>query len=99
MDCPCSGWALIISNPFFFYPFMYWRSAPGPPVNIWFPEVSESSVTIVWEAPDEPNGVISRYKVAWRRADQPNTPVIHEFLYPQGQKCFYIGRYQPIFDV
>ncbi|RUS74988.1 hypothetical protein EGW08_017255 [Elysia chlorotica] len=47
--------------------------APGPPVNIWFPDVSESSVTIVWEAPDEPNGVISRYKVAWRREDEPNT--------------------------
>ncbi|GFN78217.1 protein sidekick-2, partial [Plakobranchus ocellatus] len=44
--------------------------APGPPVNIWFPEVSENSVTIVWQQPDEPNGVIRRYKVAWRRFDE-----------------------------
>lgn len=32
--------------------------APGPPVRLVFPEVRLSSVRIVWQPPEEPNGVI-----------------------------------------
>lgn len=33
-------------------------AAPGPPVRLVFPEVRLSSVRVVWQPPEEPNGVI-----------------------------------------
>lgn len=33
-------------------------SAPGPPVRLVFPEVRLTAVRIVWQPPEEPNGVI-----------------------------------------
>ncbi|XP_039734833.1 protein sidekick-1 [Pteropus medius] len=48
--------------------------APGPPVRLVFPEVRLSSVRIVWQPPEEPNGVILGYQVAYRLASSsPNT--------------------------
>lgn len=41
------------SRVFFFPP-----SAPGPPVRLVFPEVRLTSVRIVWQPPEEPNGII-----------------------------------------
>lgn len=32
--------------------------APGPPVRLVFPEVRLTSVRIVWQPPEEPNGII-----------------------------------------
>lgn len=31
---------------------------PGPPVRLVFPEVRLTSVRIVWQPPEEPNGII-----------------------------------------
>ncbi|ELK17437.1 Protein sidekick-1 [Pteropus alecto] len=46
----------------------------GPPVRLVFPEVRLSSVRIVWQPPEEPNGVILGYQVAYRLASSsPNT--------------------------
>ncbi|RMC17644.1 hypothetical protein DUI87_05308 [Hirundo rustica rustica] len=47
--------------------------APGPPVKLVFPEVRLTSVRIVWQPPEEPNGVILGYQVAYRLASSsPN---------------------------
>ncbi|XP_013063679.2 protein sidekick-2-like [Biomphalaria glabrata] len=49
------------------------EDVPGPPVIIYFPQVSDNSATIVWQAPEEPNGVIIKYKVSYKQRDQPDT--------------------------
>ncbi|NXS16173.1 SDK1 protein, partial [Mystacornis crossleyi] len=47
--------------------------APGPPVRLVFPEVRLTSVRIVWQPPEEPNGIILGYQVAYRLASSsPN---------------------------
>uniref|UniRef100_U3IAM3 Sidekick cell adhesion molecule 1 n=1 Tax=Anas platyrhynchos platyrhynchos TaxID=8840 RepID=U3IAM3_ANAPP len=47
--------------------------APGPPVRLVFPEVRLTSVRIVWQPPEEPNGVILGYQIAYRLASSsPN---------------------------
>ncbi|XP_006889806.1 PREDICTED: protein sidekick-1-like [Elephantulus edwardii] len=48
--------------------------APGPPVRLVFPEVRLTSVRIVWQPPEEPNGIILGYQIAYRLAtSHPNT--------------------------
>ncbi|KFO25348.1 Protein sidekick-1 [Fukomys damarensis] len=48
--------------------------APGPPVRLVFPEVRLTSVRIVWQPPEEPNGVILGYQIAYRLASsRPHT--------------------------
>uniref|UniRef100_A0A452IWN8 Uncharacterized protein n=1 Tax=Gopherus agassizii TaxID=38772 RepID=A0A452IWN8_9SAUR len=42
--------------------------APGPPVRLVFPEVRLTSVRIVWQPPEEPNGIILGYQIAYRLA-------------------------------
>ncbi|XP_014466304.3 protein sidekick-1 isoform X2 [Alligator mississippiensis] len=47
--------------------------APGPPVRLVFPEVRLTSVRIVWQPPEEPNGIILGYQIAYRLANSsPN---------------------------
>ncbi|XP_053132291.1 protein sidekick-1 isoform X2 [Hemicordylus capensis] len=47
--------------------------APGPPVRLVFPEVRLASVRIVWQPPEEPNGIILGYQIAYRLAtSSPN---------------------------
>ncbi|XP_074056656.1 protein sidekick-1 isoform X4 [Macrotis lagotis] len=47
--------------------------APGPPVRLVFPEVRLTSVRIVWQPPEEPNGIILGYQIAYRLAtSSPN---------------------------
>ncbi|KAK2533702.1 hypothetical protein Q9233_004916 [Columba guinea] len=46
---------------------------PGPPVRLVFPEVRLTSVRIVWQPPEEPNGIILGYQIAYRLASSsPN---------------------------
>ncbi|XP_059010449.1 protein sidekick-1 isoform X2 [Mustela lutreola] len=48
--------------------------APGPPVRLVFPEVRLTSVRIVWQPPEEPNGIVLGYQIAYRLASSsPNT--------------------------
>ena len=49
-------------------------SVPGPPINVYFPQVNDSSATIVWETPAEQNGIIQEYKVVWRLKDSVSSP-------------------------
>lgn len=47
--------------------------APGPPIRLVFPEVRLTSVRIVWQPPEEPNGIILGYQIAYRLASSsPN---------------------------
>uniref|UniRef100_A0A8B9ISN7 Sidekick cell adhesion molecule 1 n=1 Tax=Amazona collaria TaxID=241587 RepID=A0A8B9ISN7_9PSIT len=47
--------------------------APGPPVRLVFPEVRLTSVRIIWQPPEEPNGIILGYQIAYRLASSsPN---------------------------
>ncbi|XP_034986869.2 protein sidekick-1 isoform X2 [Zootoca vivipara] len=47
--------------------------APGSPVRMVFPEVKLTSVRIVWQPPEEPNGIILGYQIAYRLAtSSPN---------------------------
>ncbi|TSK31292.1 Protein sidekick-1 [Bagarius yarrelli] len=39
---------------------------PGPPMRLVFPEVRLSEVTVVWQPPVDPNGIIMGYQVAYR---------------------------------
>ncbi|XP_029432778.1 protein sidekick-1 isoform X2 [Rhinatrema bivittatum] len=41
---------------------------PGPPMRMVFPEVRLTSVRIVWQPPEEPNGIILGYQIAYRKA-------------------------------
>ncbi|XP_043945033.1 protein sidekick-1 [Protopterus annectens] len=46
---------------------------PGPPVRLVFPDVRLTSVRIVWQPPEEPNGIIQGYQIAYRQtSDNPN---------------------------
>ncbi|XP_045680287.1 protein sidekick-1 isoform X1 [Phyllostomus hastatus] len=48
--------------------------APGPPVRLVFPEVRLTAVRIVWQPPEQPNGIILGYQIAYRLASSsPNT--------------------------
>lgn len=42
------------------------RSVPGPPSRVRFTNVGRTSVTIAWDPPVYPRGVITRYRVAYR---------------------------------
>ncbi|XP_077980255.1 protein sidekick-2-like [Glandiceps talaboti] len=40
---------------------------PGPVTGILFPTVTYTSLTVLWEEPTEPNGVITGYRVTYRK--------------------------------
>ncbi|ELU15655.1 hypothetical protein CAPTEDRAFT_52109, partial [Capitella teleta] len=44
---------------------------PGPPSAVYFPDVTNSAVKVVWEPPREPNGVIRGYRVAYGQRVEP----------------------------
>ena len=37
--------------------------APGPPVGVSVTTVSSTSLKVIWKSPDDPNGIITGYKV------------------------------------
>ncbi|XP_051877097.1 protein sidekick-1 [Pristis pectinata] len=46
---------------------------PGPPIKLIFPEVQLTSVRVVWQTPENPNGIILGYRIAYRLATtEPN---------------------------
>ncbi|XP_038069656.1 protein sidekick-2-like isoform X2 [Patiria miniata] len=49
------------------------ESVPGPPTGILFPEVTNTSVKMIWEAPVEPNGVIQSYRVSYLQEGFPDS--------------------------
>ncbi|XP_072916750.1 protein sidekick-1 isoform X1 [Hemitrygon akajei] len=45
---------------------------PGPPIKLIFPEVQLSSVRVVWQTPENPNGIILGYRIAYHLASEPS---------------------------
>ncbi|XP_072415393.1 protein sidekick-1 isoform X1 [Chiloscyllium punctatum] len=46
---------------------------PGPPVRLLFPEVQLTSLRVVWQTPENPNGIILGYRISYRLATaEPN---------------------------
>ncbi|XP_048465695.1 protein sidekick-1 [Rhincodon typus] len=46
---------------------------PGPPLRLLFPEVQLTSLRVVWQTPENPNGIILGYQVSYRLATaEPN---------------------------
>ncbi|XP_078414728.1 protein sidekick-1 isoform X2 [Cetorhinus maximus] len=41
---------------------------PGPPIRLLFPEVQLTSLRVVWQTPENPNGIILGYQIAYRLA-------------------------------
>lgn len=41
-------------------------SVPGPPLIIYFPNVTYTMARIVWDPPVEPNGILTGYMVSYR---------------------------------
>lgn len=53
---------------------------PGAPSNVSFPDVSLTSARIIWDVPDEPNGVIIAYMVTYNIQGQTANNFSREFL-------------------
>ncbi|XP_069762286.1 protein sidekick-1 isoform X2 [Narcine bancroftii] len=46
---------------------------PGPPIKLIFPEIQLTSVRVVWQTPENPNGIILGYRIAYCLAtSEPN---------------------------
>ncbi|XP_033636989.1 receptor-type tyrosine-protein phosphatase F-like isoform X1 [Asterias rubens] len=47
---------------------------PGPPSNVTISEIGETTMTVTWEVPIEPNGIITAYEVYSRAIEKPYNP-------------------------
>ncbi|XP_076305612.1 sidekick cell adhesion molecule isoform X1 [Tachypleus tridentatus] len=43
------------------------EDVPGEPSNISFPDVTTTTVRLIWDSPEDPNGEIIAYRVSYRR--------------------------------
>ncbi|XP_064477865.1 protein sidekick-like isoform X1 [Ornithodoros turicata] len=41
------------------------QDVPGPPSNVSFPDVTTTTARIIWDVPEEPNGEITAYRIAY----------------------------------
>uniref|UniRef100_A0A8D0CKB7 Sidekick cell adhesion molecule 1 n=1 Tax=Scleropages formosus TaxID=113540 RepID=A0A8D0CKB7_SCLFO len=76
---------------------------PGPPVKLVFPDVRLTEVRVVWQPPEEPNGIIMGYQIAYRQDVGPSStfttvevgPSAREFtatgLAPESAYIFHIS--------
>ena len=48
---------------------MCFVTAPSPPRSLMIVDVTATEVTLSWMPPDTPNGIISSYRVQYRRTD------------------------------
>ena len=58
------------------------QDVPGPPSNVTFPDVTLTTARIKWDIPEEPNGEILAYKIAYRLSDDQyyhQSPITREF--------------------
>ncbi|KAF8795300.1 Protein sidekick like protein [Argiope bruennichi] len=54
------------------------EDVPGVPSNISFPDVSTTTARILWDEPEEPNGVILAYRVAYRLDNSAEEEIVKE---------------------
>ncbi|XP_051516368.1 neural cell adhesion molecule L1.1 [Myxocyprinus asiaticus] len=80
------------------------EGAPGPPALLTFDSPSETQVTLLWQAPHKPNGVVTGYLLQYQenvdgsmspqQVESIDLPAVTEFtlsgLNPQSQYSFYL---------
>ncbi|KFM81271.1 Protein sidekick, partial [Stegodyphus mimosarum] len=54
------------------------EDVPGVPSNISFPDVSTTTARILWDVPEEPNGVILAYRVSYRFDGSVENEIVKE---------------------
>ncbi|KAG8182396.1 hypothetical protein JTE90_018287, partial [Oedothorax gibbosus] len=54
------------------------EDVPGVPSNISFPDVSTTTARILWDVPEEPNGAILAYRVAYRLENSYDEETVKE---------------------
>ncbi|CAG7730812.1 unnamed protein product, partial [Allacma fusca] len=59
-----------------------WDDVPGAPSNISFPDVSNTMARMIWDAPQDPNGVILAYRVT-HTLDDSSSPGFSLELTPE----------------
>ncbi|KAJ8687397.1 hypothetical protein QAD02_023191 [Eretmocerus hayati] len=55
------------------------EDVPGPPSNVSFPDVSFNTARIIWDTPEDPNGLILAYKVMFHLNGSQNHQFTKEF--------------------
>ena len=68
-------------------------TVPGPPVIVWFPEVSYTLAEVVWEPPVEPNGIITGYMVSYKLRDSGD-PLINSTVLSANTTRYTVGNLQ-----
>ena len=48
---------------------MYFLTAPTAPRSLMIVDVTDTTVTLSWMPPDPPNGIITSYRVQYKRSD------------------------------
>ena len=52
---------------------MYFITVPTPPRSLMTVDVTDTTVTLSWMSPDPPNGIITYYRVQYRKSDSSST--------------------------
>lgn len=73
---------------------LFYITAPGPPSNVSFPDVSFSTARIIWDTPEDPNGEILAYKVLFHLNSSQDRQFSKEF--PASDRTF---RYKEFFSI
>ncbi|XP_031349288.1 protein sidekick isoform X2 [Photinus pyralis] len=60
-----------------FVPIKTLEDVPGEVSNLQFDEVSDRSVTVMWQSPKQINGILKGYQVAYQIKDKPDTLKVH----------------------
>ena len=70
-------------------------SVPGPPVGLFFPDVTRSTAQIMWSPPTEPNGIVAGYNVTYREATNPENYAIVDNSLGPARRDFYVSSLSP----
>lgn len=56
-------------NMFYCVSVLFWCIDPGPPSHLTFDSPSETEITLHWEAPHKPNGVLTGYVLQYHESE------------------------------
>ena len=82
---------------YLFFNFHYLFSlAPGPAENVELSRISFSQLNLTWQAPGNPNGIITGYRVTWKIISNDKLQSVNGSLnqtsLPQ-EETFYVINY------
>ena len=58
--------------------YMYFIKVPGLPANVYCPDVSFTTVKIVWSPPRQPNGIILGYSLSYQQINDNDITSLDE---------------------